>query len=57
MKVGDLVRNKASGQLAIVTGQGEGELQIWITLFPISGSFISNEIVYLAEYFEVISES
>lgn len=57
MKVGDLVRNRASGQLAIVTGQGEGELQIWITLFPISGSFISNEIVYLAEYFEVISES
>lgn len=57
MKVGDLVRNKASGQLAIVTGRGKGQLEIWITLFPISGSFISNEIVYLAEYFEVISES
>ena len=44
MKSGDLVRNKATGDLAIVAKRGEGD------------SALGREIVYLVEYFEVVSE-
>ena len=57
MKVGDLVRNKASGELAIVTGRGEGELQIWMTLIPFKNGALAKDVVYLAEYFELVSEA
>ena len=56
MKTGDLVRNKATGDLAIVAKRGEGDLDIWMTLIPMRNSTLGREIVYLAEYFEVISE-
>lgn len=56
MKTGDLVRNKATGDLAIVAKRGEGDLDIWMTLIPMRNSALGREIVYLAEYFEVISE-
>jgi hypothetical protein len=56
MKPGDLVRNKATGELAIVAGRGEGGLNIWVTLIPVKNSFLSKEIIYLAEYFELVSE-
>ena len=49
MKVGDLVKNKATGKLSIVTGVGNSTLNVWITLDE------SEEVVYHAEYFEVIS--
>ena len=51
-----MVRNKATGDLAIVAKRGEGDLDIWMTLIPMRSSALGREIVYLAEYFEVISE-
>jgi hypothetical protein len=56
MKSGDLVRNKATGDLAIVAKRGEGDLGIWMTLLPLEDSTLGREIVYLVEYFEVVSE-
>jgi hypothetical protein len=56
MQVGDLVKNKATGDIALVTGTGGDEAKMWITLSPIRGSKLGSEIVYHAEYFEVISE-
>ena len=56
MKPGDLVRNKATGELAIVAGRGKGGLNIWVTLIPVKNSFLSKEIIYLVEYFELVSE-
>ena len=55
MKAGDLVRNKTTGELAIVHSRGAGELAIWMTLIPFKANFIDRDIVYLAEYFEVVS--
>ena len=49
VEVGDLVRNRVTGCLHIVTGVGGDELKMWITLYG------TNDIVYHAEYFEVIS--
>ena len=57
MQVGDLVRNRATGDIALVTGTGGNETKMWITLSPIRGSKLGSEIVYHAEYFEVISEA
>ena len=56
MRVGDLVKNKATGDLAIVTGVGGDEAKMWVTLNPTRGSKLGKDIVYHAEYFEVISE-
>ena len=59
MRVGDLVRNKSTGDIALVTGTGGAggdETKTWITLSLIRGSKLGSEIVYHAEYFEVISE-
>ena len=56
MQVGDLVRNKSTGDLAIVTGIGGDEAKMWLTLSPIRGSKLGKDIVYHAEYFDVISE-
>jgi len=57
VKVGDLIRNKATGELAIVTGVGDDELKLWITLFPVytRTRYLYEETVYFASYFEVIS--
>ena len=55
MKAGDLVKNKATGELAIVRHRGEGDLAIWMTLIPFKGNLIDRDIVYLAEYFELVS--
>ena len=57
MQVGDLVKNKATGDLAIVTGIGGNETKMWVTLSPTRGSKLGPGIVYHAEYFEVISEA
>ena len=57
MRVGDLVKNKATGDLAIVTGVGGDEAKMWVTLNPTRGSKLGKDIVYHAEYFEVISEA
>ena len=57
MRIGDLVKNKATGDIALVTGTGGDETKMWITLSPIRGSKLGSEIVYHAEYFEVISEA
>tara|TARA_R110002020_G_scaffold199594_4_gene401088 strand:- start:593 stop:790 length:198 start_codon:yes stop_codon:yes gene_type:complete len=57
MRVGDLVKNIATGDLAIVTGIGGIEGKMWITLSPARGSKLGKDIVYHAEYFEVISET
>ena len=57
MQVGDLVKNKATGDLAIITGIGGSELKMWVTLSPTRGSKLGKDIVYHAEYFEVISEA
>ena len=57
MRIGDLVKNKATGDLAIVTGIGGDELKMWVTLSPTRGSKLGKDIVYHAEYFEVISEA
>tara|TARA_R110002020_G_scaffold353979_1_gene566784 strand:- start:412 stop:618 length:207 start_codon:yes stop_codon:yes gene_type:complete len=56
MKSGDLVRNKATGDLAIVASRGPGALGMWMTLIPLKNSALGREIVYLVEYFEVVSE-
>lgn len=57
MQVGDLVKNKATGDLAIVTGIGGDELKMWVTLSPTRGSKLGKDIVYHAEFFEIISEA
>ena len=56
MQVGDLVRNRATGDLAIVTGIGGDEAKMWLTLSPTRGSKAGPGIVYHAEYFDVVSE-
>ena len=55
MKVGDLVRNKATGKLYVVNGVGDGELNIWITLSPVGKYSPREDIVYLSQYFELVS--
>ena len=45
VEVGDLVRNRVTGCLYIVTGVGGDELKMWITLYG------TNDIVYHAVYF------
>ena len=57
MKVGDLVKNIATGDLAIVTGVGGDETKMWVTLSPVRGSKLGHGIVYHAEYFEVINKN
>jgi len=57
MQVGDLVRNIATGDLAIVTGAGGVEDKMWLTLIPTRGSKLGKDIVYHAEYFEIVSEA
>ena len=59
LKTGDLVRNKATGTLYIVTGVGDGELSVWITLTEVgeSSGHGNNDIVYLSQYFELVSEA
>tara|TARA_R100000664_G_scaffold34182_1_gene54760 strand:+ start:779 stop:967 length:189 start_codon:yes stop_codon:yes gene_type:complete len=57
MGIGDLVRNIATGDLAVVTGVGGDEAKMWVTLNPTRGSKLGKDIVYHAEYFEVISEA
>lgn len=52
-----MVRNKATGALAIVASRGNGDLDIWVTLIPMKNSPLGRDIVYLTEYFEVISET
>jgi len=55
-RVGDLVRNKATGNLYIVTGVGDGELSVWICLTEVGESAaFRNDIVYLSQYFELVS--
>ncbi len=56
MQVGDLVRNKTTGDLAIVTGVGGSDIKMWLSLSPIRGSKFVKDIVYHAEYFEVVSK-
>ena len=57
MKIGDLVKNTATGELSIVTGVGEQDAKMWITLQPVlEKSGLGEGIVYHAEYFEVVSE-
>ena len=51
MKIGDLVRNRSTGQLSVVTGVGKAELTTWLTLYD--GS--NGQTVYHAVYFEVVS--
>jgi len=51
VEVGDLVRNRVTGCLHIVTGVGGDELKMWITLYG------TNDIVYHAEYFEIVSSA
>ena len=57
MKVGDLVRNKASGKLYVVNGVGDGDLNIWITLSPVGQYNPREDVVYLSQYFELVSEA
>ena len=59
LKTGDLVRNKSTGTLYIVTGVGDGELSVWITLTEVgeSSGHGNNDIVYLSQYFELVSEA
>ena len=57
MQVGDLVKNRATGDLAVVTGVGGVEGKMWLTLSPTRGSKLGKDIVYHAEYFEVISSA
>ena len=57
MKVGDLVKNKASGKLYVVNGVGDGELNIWITLSPVGDYNPREDVVYLSQYFELVSEA
>lgn len=56
MKVGDLIKNKATGELAIVTGVGKDELRNWITIAKVGHrNKKETEIVYFAKYFNVVS--
>ena len=57
MKAGDLVRHKETGELAIVKQRGDGDLAIWMTLIPFKSQLIDKDIIYLAEYFELVSEA
>ena len=57
MKVGDLVRNKASGKLYVVNGVGEGDLNIWITLSPVGDYSPREDVVYLTQYLELVNEA
>ena len=59
LKTGDLVRNKSTGTLYIFTGVGDGELSVWITLTEVgeSSGHGNNDIVYLSQYFELVSEA
>jgi len=57
MKVGDLVRNRSTGDLAIVTGVGGNSTKMWLTLSPIRGSKLGRDIVYHAEYFELVNRA
>ncbi len=57
MQVGDLVKNRATGDLAIVTGIGGDEAKKWVTLLPTRGSKLGKDIVYHAEYFDIVSEA
>ena len=57
MKVGDLVKNKASGELYVVNGVGDGDLNIWVTLSPVGKSSPREDVVYLSQYFELVSEA
>ncbi len=51
MKRGDLVRNKATGKLFVVTDIGREDTKEWITVF----NPLNPKMIYHAEYFEVIS--
>ena len=59
LKIGDLVRNKSTSTLYLVTGVGDGELSVWITLTEVGESTAhgNNDIVYLSQYFELVSEA
>ena len=59
LKIGDLVRNKSTGTLYLVTGVGDGEMSIWIMLTEVGESNRggNNDIVYLSQYFELVSEA
>lgn len=59
MKVGDLVRNKATGDLAVIIDVGKGDVKIWMRLLPVGTNegMIDRDHVYLSDYYEVISES
>ena len=56
MEVGDLVRNIATGDLAVITGVGGVGSKMWLSLSPTRGSKLGKDIVYHAEYFELVSE-
>ena len=57
MQIGDLVKNKATGELGIVTGVGEEDTKRWVTLAPVKTTgAMGEDIVYHAEYFDIISE-
>ena len=57
MQVGDLIRNKATGEIGIITGVGEEDAKKWLTVEPVKKkSTLGSSIVYHAEYFEIISE-
>ena len=57
MNIGALVKNIATGDLAIVTGVGGADEKMWLTLSPTRGSKLGKDIVYHAEYFEIISHT
>ena len=57
MKVGDLVKNKASGKLYVVNGVGDGDMNIWAILIPVGEPRPEEEVVYLSQYFELVSEA
>ena len=57
MKIGDLVRNRATGDIALVTGIGGAEAKMWLTLLPTKGGKLGEDIVYHAEFFEVVCEA
>lgn len=57
MKVGDLVKNKASGKLYVVSGVGDGDLNIWVTLSPVGEVRVEEDVVYLSQYFELVSKA
>jgi hypothetical protein len=56
MRIGDLVRNRATGDIALVTGVGGQDPTLWLTLKPIRGINYNSGTVYHAEFFEVISQ-